>query len=145
MGGTNTDSNQIHDAPAALIVLPLEVGGKGPPSVPTPHPALQVLPDVRLLPRRLPLAFRDATSAPLRKLSVDLIKTYKHINEVGRAWGILGWVPRVLAAGMSHSPVPISWLAGCAGILCEEEAAGPAGATPGFEHQEGEEGPEPWL
>lgn len=45
--------------------------------------ALQVLPDVRLLPRRPPLAFRDATSAPLRKLSVDLIKTYKHINEVG--------------------------------------------------------------
>ncbi|XP_042129351.1 dual specificity tyrosine-phosphorylation-regulated kinase 1B isoform X4 [Peromyscus maniculatus bairdii] len=44
--------------------------------------APQVLPDVRLLPRRLPLAFRDATSAPLRKLSVDLIKTYKHINEV---------------------------------------------------------------
>lgn len=38
---------------------------------------------MRLLPRRLPLAFRDATSAPLRKLSVDLIKTYKHINEVG--------------------------------------------------------------
>lgn len=48
----------------------------------TTHPARQVLPDVRLLPRRPPLAFRDATSAPLRKLSVDLIKTYKHINEV---------------------------------------------------------------
>ena len=26
--------------------------------------------------------FRDPKSAPLRKLSVDLIKTYKHINEV---------------------------------------------------------------
>ena len=26
--------------------------------------------------------FRDPASAPLRKLSVDLIKTYKHINEV---------------------------------------------------------------
>jgi len=26
--------------------------------------------------------FRDAANAPLRKLSVDLIKTYKHINEV---------------------------------------------------------------
>ena len=32
---------------------------------------------------RIPTSFRDATSAPLRKLSVDLIKTYKHINEVG--------------------------------------------------------------
>ena len=28
------------------------------------------------------MTFRDATMAPLRKLSVDLIKTYKHINEV---------------------------------------------------------------
>lgn len=49
----------------------------------------QALPDVRILPRRLPLAFRDATSAPLRKLSVDLIKTYKHINEVGGKWDSL--------------------------------------------------------
>lgn len=34
--------------------------------------------DVNLLPN----AFRDPAVAPLRKLSVDLIKTYKHINEV---------------------------------------------------------------
>ena len=26
--------------------------------------------------------YRDPSTAPLRKLSVDLIKTYKHINEV---------------------------------------------------------------
>lgn len=26
--------------------------------------------------------FRDPATGPLRKLSVDLIKTYKHINEV---------------------------------------------------------------
>ncbi|XP_026581797.1 dual specificity tyrosine-phosphorylation-regulated kinase 1A-like, partial [Pseudonaja textilis] len=32
--------------------------------------------------RRMPLTFRDPAAAPLRKLSVDLIKTYKHINEV---------------------------------------------------------------
>uniref|UniRef100_A0AAA9T386 Dual specificity tyrosine phosphorylation regulated kinase 1B n=2 Tax=Bos TaxID=9903 RepID=A0AAA9T386_BOVIN len=57
--------------------------GHGPFSgFPGPQEHTQVLPEVRLLPRRLPLAFRDATSAPLRKLSVDLIKTYKHINEV---------------------------------------------------------------
>lgn len=31
---------------------------------------------------RMPLTFRDRSSAPLRKLSVDLIKTYKHINDV---------------------------------------------------------------
>ena len=31
---------------------------------------------------RGPHNFRDPAAAPLRKLSVDLIKTYKHINEV---------------------------------------------------------------
>lgn len=30
---------------------------------------------------RIPVTFRDSSHAPLRKLSVDLIKTYKHINE----------------------------------------------------------------
>lgn len=29
-----------------------------------------------------PASYRDSATAPLRKLSVDLIKTYKHINEV---------------------------------------------------------------
>ena len=33
-------------------------------------------------PSVLVSAYRDASSAPLRKLSVDLIKTYKFINEV---------------------------------------------------------------
>lgn len=31
---------------------------------------------------RIPGSFRDSSTAPVRKLSVDLIKTYKHINEV---------------------------------------------------------------
>uniref|UniRef100_A0A3B3BIU0 dual-specificity kinase n=1 Tax=Oryzias melastigma TaxID=30732 RepID=A0A3B3BIU0_ORYME len=35
-----------------------------------------------LFQRHMPQCFRDPTSAPLRKLSIDLIKTYKHINEV---------------------------------------------------------------
>lgn len=34
---------------------------------------------------RLPTSWRDPSSGPLRKLSVDLIKTYKHINEVSSA------------------------------------------------------------
>ncbi|XP_023651903.1 dual specificity tyrosine-phosphorylation-regulated kinase 1B isoform X3 [Paramormyrops kingsleyae] len=42
----------------------------------------QVLSDMTILQRRIPPSFRDPASAPLRKLSVDLIKTYKHINEV---------------------------------------------------------------
>ncbi|KAI5646216.1 serine/threonine-protein kinase minibrain isoform X1 [Phthorimaea operculella] len=33
---------------------------------------------------RIPHHFRDPSTAPLRKLSVDLIKTYKHINEPKR-------------------------------------------------------------
>lgn len=38
--------------------------------------------DMVILQRRMPQTFRDPATAPLRKLSVDLIKTYKHINEV---------------------------------------------------------------
>lgn len=38
--------------------------------------------DIRAMQARIPTNFRDPTAAPLRKLSVDLIKTYKHINEV---------------------------------------------------------------
>ncbi|CAM4697528.1 unnamed protein product, partial [Caretta caretta] len=44
------------------------------------HP--QTLPELSVLQRRIPLTFRESATAPLRKLSVDLIKTYKHINEV---------------------------------------------------------------
>ena len=38
---------------------------------------------------KIPTTFRDPSSAPLRKLSVDLIKTYKHINEVDLKLGSL--------------------------------------------------------
>ncbi|XP_045528314.1 serine/threonine-protein kinase minibrain isoform X2 [Pieris brassicae] len=37
---------------------------------------------VQAMQARIPHHFRDPSTAPLRKLSVDLIKTYKHINEV---------------------------------------------------------------
>ncbi|EDS34335.1 Dual specificity tyrosine-phosphorylation-regulated kinase [Culex quinquefasciatus] len=37
--------------------------------------------DIRAMQARIPSHFRDPATAPLRKLSVDLIKTYKHINE----------------------------------------------------------------
>lgn len=93
------------------------VQGKGLSSVPTPQPGPQVLPDVRLLPRRLPLAFRDATSAPLRKLSVDLIKTYKHINEVGGGLGSRGPGWGLKGPGCQHRSLRClyllaGWLAG---------------------------------
>lgn len=38
--------------------------------------------DIQAMQARIPPTFRDSSTAPLRKLSVDLIKTYKHINEV---------------------------------------------------------------
>jgi len=37
---------------------------------------------------RIPVTGRDPSTAPLRKLSVDLIKTYKHINEVGMLFSL---------------------------------------------------------
>ncbi|CAB3359952.1 Hypothetical predicted protein [Cloeon dipterum] len=38
--------------------------------------------DIQAMQARIPQHFRDPATAPLHKLSVDLIKTYKHINEV---------------------------------------------------------------
>ncbi|XP_025101248.1 dual specificity tyrosine-phosphorylation-regulated kinase 1B-like isoform X1 [Pomacea canaliculata] len=38
--------------------------------------------DAAAMQNRIPNSFRDPATAPLRKMSVDLIKTYKHINEV---------------------------------------------------------------
>ncbi|XP_064595679.1 dual specificity tyrosine-phosphorylation-regulated kinase 1A-like isoform X8 [Liolophura sinensis] len=38
--------------------------------------------EMTAMQNRIPASFRDPCAAPLRKLSVDLIKTYKHINEV---------------------------------------------------------------
>ncbi|CAH0726891.1 unnamed protein product, partial [Brenthis ino] len=38
--------------------------------------------DIQAMQARIPHHFRDPSTAPLRKLSVDLIKTYKHINEL---------------------------------------------------------------
>lgn len=38
--------------------------------------------DIRAMQARIPTHFRDSALGPLRKMSVDLIKTYKHINEV---------------------------------------------------------------
>ncbi|CAC5412382.1 dual specificity tyrosine-phosphorylation-regulated kinase 1A-like isoform X1 [Mytilus californianus] len=44
--------------------------------------ALQQQQEVAAMQNRIPMTFREPSNAPLRKLSVDLIKTYKHINEV---------------------------------------------------------------
>ncbi|CAG9863010.1 unnamed protein product [Phyllotreta striolata] len=47
-----------------------------------PHMTNSSSTDIQAMQARIPPTFRDSSLAPLRKLSVDLIKTYKHINEV---------------------------------------------------------------
>lgn len=54
-------------------------GSSGTVGVPQETPA-----DIHAMQARIPHRFRDPATAPLRKLSVDLIKTYKHINEVSK-------------------------------------------------------------
>lgn len=54
-------------------------GGSMPSALTTSAPSTT---DIHAMQARIPLTFRDPSTAPLRKLSVDLIKTYKHINEV---------------------------------------------------------------
>ncbi|KAG5337439.1 MNB kinase, partial [Acromyrmex charruanus] len=51
-------------------------GGGAAGGVPQETPS-----DIHAMQARIPHRFRDPATAPLRKLSVDLIKTYKHINE----------------------------------------------------------------
>ncbi|XP_015109777.1 serine/threonine-protein kinase minibrain [Diachasma alloeum] len=60
-----------------LVAEEPAVCGTGAGGVPQETPA-----DIHAMQARIPHRFRDPATAPLRKLSVDLIKTYKHINEV---------------------------------------------------------------
>ena len=51
--------------------------------------------EMAAMQNRIPTKFRDSGTAPLRKLSVDLIKTYKHINEVSPSESIVGVVCQI--------------------------------------------------
>ncbi|XP_060532424.1 serine/threonine-protein kinase minibrain isoform X2 [Cylas formicarius] len=62
------------------LVSDEQMGGTMPPLSCSGNPPSST--DIHAMQARIPLTFRDPSSAPLRKLSVDLIKTYKHINEV---------------------------------------------------------------
>lgn len=53
---------------------------------------------------RIPTHFRDPSLAPLRKLSVDLIKTYKHINEVMTPIVLIVRCTRQVVVVASRSP-----------------------------------------
>lgn len=82
-GRTGTGGAPLYGRLVAEEPLPAAVcgggvgGGVGSGGVPQETPA-----DIHAMQARIPHRFRDPSTAPLRKLSVDLIKTYKHINEV---------------------------------------------------------------
>jgi len=57
-------------------------GGGGPMQMLLSHPSGSNSSDMQAMQARIPKTFRDPSTGPLRKLSVDLIKTYKHINQV---------------------------------------------------------------
>ncbi|XP_066589241.1 serine/threonine-protein kinase minibrain [Prorops nasuta] len=76
-GRTGTGGAPLYGRLVAEEPLPPAVCGGGGGGIPQETPA-----DIHAMQARIPHRFRDPATAPLRKLSVDLIKTYKHINEV---------------------------------------------------------------
>lgn len=72
-GGGDTSSRQRHVPLYGRLVAEDQLSV----SLNTGAPA-----DIQAMQARIPRTFREPATAPLRKLSVDLIKTYKHINEV---------------------------------------------------------------
>lgn len=72
-GGGDTASRQRHVPLYGRLVAEEHLGAPISAGAPT---------DILAMQARIPHTFREPSTAPLRKLSVDLIKTYKHINEV---------------------------------------------------------------
>lgn len=67
--------------------------------------------DIQAMQARIPHTFRDSSAAPLRKLSVDLIKTYKHINEVREKKPIMGYFGKLryeMTKEVTHSDIRVS-------------------------------------
>lgn len=75
VGGAPLYGRLVAEEPLPSAVCVGTGGGVG--TAPGETPA-----DIHAMQARIPHRFRDPATAPLRKLSVDLIKTYKHINEV---------------------------------------------------------------
>lgn len=76
-GGAPLYGRLVAEEPLPPSVCGGAGAGGGAGGVPQETPA-----DIHAMQARIPHRFRDPATAPLRKLSVDLIKTYKHINEV---------------------------------------------------------------
>lgn len=105
-GGGTITSQLIADDLTATSVVPLQPDSAALPALKShslqqqqlqlqqlyqhqrlqPHHAAVTMPNMAptsaAVTQQQTTSFRDAANAPLRKLSVDLIKTYKHINEV---------------------------------------------------------------
>ncbi|KAK0157183.1 hypothetical protein PV327_011345 [Microctonus hyperodae] len=76
-GGAPLYGRLVAEEPLPVCGSVAGSGGVGAGGGPQETPA-----DIHAMQARIPHRFRDPATAPLRKLSVDLIKTYKHINEV---------------------------------------------------------------
>ncbi|ERL95564.1 hypothetical protein D910_12825 [Dendroctonus ponderosae] len=79
-GGESTSQQRRRHVPLyGRLVSDDSLGSSMAAPLPTGTPSST---DIQAMQARIPNTFRDPSAAPLRKLSVDLIKTYKHINEV---------------------------------------------------------------
>lgn len=88
-GGESTSQQRRRHVPLyGRLVSDDSLGSSMAAPLPTGTPSST---DIQAMQARIPNTFRDPSAAPLRKLSVDLIKTYKHINEVRKLisclWG----------------------------------------------------------
>lgn len=77
-GLLNMASTSSNYTPQAGVNMNINID----PSATTNSVASSSVADMQAMQARIPKTFRDPSTAPLRKLSVDLIKTYKHINQV---------------------------------------------------------------
>ena len=85
-----------------------------PLQVPMDHQSQAAVPYVQQQDGGAQQKFRDSSQAPLRKLTVELIKTYRHINDV-----------RVIISAHSHFEQEMMYVGGCV-CVCEPMSLFPA-------------------
>uniref|UniRef100_A0A8C1XX52 Dual specificity tyrosine-phosphorylation-regulated kinase 1A n=1 Tax=Cyprinus carpio TaxID=7962 RepID=A0A8C1XX52_CYPCA len=80
--GVQMDAQTPHSHPPFSDGHPPGAADQSAAALQAPQVHTHVTADMVMVQRRMPQCFRDPATAPLRKLSIELIKTYKHINEV---------------------------------------------------------------
>uniref|UniRef100_A0A8C1PHA6 Dual specificity tyrosine-phosphorylation-regulated kinase 1A n=1 Tax=Cyprinus carpio TaxID=7962 RepID=A0A8C1PHA6_CYPCA len=80
--GVQMDAQTPHSHPPFSDGHPPGAADQSAAALQAPQVHTRVTADMVMVQRRMPQCFRDPATAPLRKLSIELIKTYKHINEV---------------------------------------------------------------